>query len=426
VKGDGNGISIPDAGVAGAVIVATALSIIALPAKAQVKNQVTADIDTVRRIGDLGPGNLAGATTSLFAFSQQFRNPAAGPNAFISAGYGKVGGGPVTIVPPISEGKAGGVGPKIRVPPTGPFISSGPPLATARNIPKSNITNDGDMDFLSSTSGIYSATASQQQVFSGFRGIAGQSVRQIEAEAETTSSPFVAGRLARPGKAAADAQDPFAVAGGASYGYVFALDASLQLDDPGVSGAVFYYATDSNLFTTDSLDNFILDGAPLDGALWTLGLTADAPVGAASGLGIDFELNPVALQEISFRTAYLAALPGYSSSLTAAQLAPLIDAQIDAAIAQDLAPGATGGVGLGDFSPFPDGTTYTPLNGADDLFEEGVAAALEAVPEPPALPLLAAALAAIAMARRRGRAAAGGDAIGYKLSAPLCWLQRIR
>jgi hypothetical protein len=350
-------------------------------------------------IGPVGPG----ATTSLYAYSVQTGTVApAGPNAAVTSGN-RNSGTPVTLVVPVTEGVAGGVGPTIRVPhpPSNLPISSGPPLVVERGVPKANLSSAGDMDSLTSASGDYSGTATQFERSVGFPNLATGTVKEIQAQVETSPTRSTRIRQALPGKAAAQAVDPFTVAGGSSYAYLIGVDASIDIDESPDQAGVLVFGTDSNMFTTDTLDNFVEDGDPLNDTLWTLALSGDGLIDSASELGIDFELNPLALQEINFPTSYLAALPGYSASLTPDELAPLIDAEFDDRIGQAVSFGS-GFPTLTGFSLFPDGTTYTPLNGLDDTYLDGVAAAVEA-PEPSGLAMLGAALPTAALFRRRGR-----------------------
>ncbi|MFI5382396.1 MAG: hypothetical protein ACHRHE_24120, partial [Tepidisphaerales bacterium] len=350
----------------------------------------------------LGPVG-ATATTSLYAYSIQTGTVApAGPNALVFGANRHSGPGPVTIVPIVMEGVAGGVTPKIRVPhpPSGVPISSGPPLAVQRNIPKSNLASAGDMDSLTSASGDYSGTATQFERVVGFP-IATGTVKEIQAKVETSPTRSTRIRQALPGNAAAMAEDPFTVAGGSSYAYLIGADVSINIDEAPDRAGALVFATDSNLFTTDSLDNFVEDGEPLNDALWTLEVSGDGLIDSTAELGIDFELNPLAPKEINFPTAYLTSLPGYSAALTPDELAPLIDEEFDGRV-RDAMLFSSGSASLTGFSVFPDGTTYTPLNGIDDTYLDGVAAAVEA-PEPSGLAVAGIALPAFAWFRRRGR-----------------------
>jgi hypothetical protein len=106
-------------------------------------------------------------------------------------------------------------------------------------------------------------------------------------------------------------------------------------------------------------------------------------------------LNPAALDEILLPSSYLASLPGYSASLTNAEIADLVDDAVEEAL------GFSGGaVTLSDFSLFPAGTEYSPAATVD--YAEGADAGLEDLPEPGSLGLLAAGLfGSLVWCRRR-------------------------
>jgi hypothetical protein len=187
-----------------------------------------------------------------------------------------------------------------------------------------------------------------------------------------------------PGAAAGGAYDPVTVTGGSSYAYGPTIDVTFQLGNPGVSAGLDIYAVDSTV--TDSVSDFLNEGSPFQQTLWVLSLDADQPLNSTSDVSVDFELNPLALQEIVLPTSYLLTLPGYSAGLSNAELADLIDAAFESSIAAALAF-TNGTVSLQDFQLFPDGTQFQPIG--DVTYAEGVSAGLNAVPEPTALWILA-------------------------------------
>src|SRR5208283_2426649 len=126
---------------------------------------------------------------------------------------------------------------------------------------------------------------------------------------------------------------------------------------PGLAGGLDIYAVDSTVFTSDDVANFLDDGSPFDDTLWDLNFAANGPLGGASDVDVDFELNPLALQEISFPSSYLSSLPGYSASLTDDELAELIDDAVDTAVEGALGF-ADGTAALQGFALFPDGTQF--------------------------------------------------------------------
>ena len=62
---------------------------------------------------------------------------------------------------------------------------------------------------------------------------------------------------------------------------------------------------DGSVFTTDDVNNFPDDGSPLEDTLWNLSLSADGPLGSTSDVDVDFELNPLAFNEILLPSSYL-------------------------------------------------------------------------------------------------------------------------
>ena len=188
--------------------------------------------------------------------------------------------------------------------------------------------------------------------------------------------------------------DPFMVPAGSSYAYAPTIDATLQLGDSSASGGVEYYALDSSVFTTDDVNNFLDDGSPLEDTLWNLSLNADEPLGGTSGVNVDFELNPLALNEILLPSSYLSSLPGYSAGLTSEEIAMLVEEAIDSAIGQALTFD-DGTCVLQDFALFPSDTLFHAADGGV-VYAEGVDAGLSDIPEPATLWLVGAGLFALA------------------------------
>jgi hypothetical protein len=185
------------------------------------------------------------------------------------------------------------------------------------------------------------------------------------------------------GSAAGLAVDPFSVPSGSAYTYDPSLSDNIQLG-PGLSGGAVVWATDSSVFTSDTVDNFGNDGAPLDQTLWFLALGTESSTNSTSNLGIDFELNPLALKEINLPSSFLAGLGSYSDPTSEAAL---IDQAIDGAVAKALTQNGSE-VDLNGFDPFPAGTTFTAANGGV-VYADGVDAGVVGTPEPSTWILLA-------------------------------------
>jgi len=321
-------------------------------------------------VGDgLKTAALGGSgTTSLYAYTIQnatSTSPQVGPNDAVTASLTS-DGMPSTMPPAVKDTDF-----KIPVPSRaqGIFKYYGNPTVSLLDQNKSLIVKAGDSETITSASGAYSALAAQLAKADG--------TREIQAGTRLTDSVA--------GKAAAAAYDPVTIPGGSTYSYAPTVSASVQVDDLTTSAGTVSYALDSNTFTSGDLDTFPTGSPSMDPTLWYLGLSADGPVASVSDLGIDFELNPVALNEISFPTAYLTSLPGYSPSLTPAELAALIDTQIETALMQPgvISIAGDGTASLSDYQFFPDGTTFTPANGQDVEYADGSNAAIEDdVPEP--------------------------------------------
>jgi hypothetical protein len=168
----------------------------------------------------------------------------------------------------------------------------------------------------------------------------------------------------------------------------------VELDSGNIVGGFAAFALDSSTFTTDTLDNFEDDGSPLDKTLWYFAVGGHLVNNALVAL-IDFQLNPLALDEIQFSSSFLASLGLYTD---AASEALLINQALNTFIASQ--------VDIDDFTLtfedvhlFPDDTTFQPLAGGVQ-YANGVAAVVSAVPEPPPLAILAVGLLGIAAFRR--------------------------
>jgi hypothetical protein len=202
----------------------------------------------------------------------------------------------------------------------------------------------------------------------------------------------------RPGAAAGLATDPFFVpSSGSPLLYDPVLNDRIQLETRGISGGALSWAVDSSVFTSDSVDNFVRDGAPLDKTLWFLAIGAQGPIGSRSDVGIDFEINPQALNEITFPSRFLAGLGPFSN---AASVAALIDQAVNQAVAAALTPNGNE-VDLRNFDPFPAGTTFSAASGGVQ-YADGVNAGITGAPEPGTWLLLATGLLGLlGMGRQR-------------------------
>jgi hypothetical protein len=357
-------------------------------------------------------------TFRLLAFSQQFQKlmtlpdgtnvvvaPAIGPNGTptITTVLGGTRGtltpvtGPAIIVPTNATGPndvANLYGPteadKKKLsqksiafgPPTigtpGPSPLRNPPPG-AGELRKSIFTRPGDNVLVKSLSGIWLGQAA-----AGF--ITNNNARQIAAET------LLLGNSPPTGKAAAQAIDPFAVPSGSLFSYDPTFSARLELD-PNVSGGIGVFAVDSSVFTADGLESFEDDGSPLDQTLWYLSVSGQITNGGFIAL-VDFQLNPLALNEIQFPSSFLASLSPFTD---AASEALLIDQAIDNFIASQLIFDGDK-VELKGVRLFPAGTTFQAINGGVD-YAEGVVAVVSAAPEPGTLSLLGIGLFGLVLGR---------------------------
>jgi hypothetical protein len=356
-----------------------------LAASAHAVTKVTGDTTTGVVPGALG--NVG--TVSVYAFSQQTKVAPLGTNLMVTTTVVKGG---VTTHPASSTLNAATN--KISVTkPLGPgrgnvTVDYGPPIVALRRQGKPTVNTD--MVQIISYSGVF-----------GGSGIAvGPGPNNTPPGGVAAAAFSFATRAAgEEGSAAGEAVDPVLILPG-SYDYAPSVDVSIQVDENN-TGEVDVYAVDSSVFTGDDLSNFVEDGGPMADTLWTLSLGADAPLASESGVDVGFYLNPAALNEISFPSAYLSSLPGYSLGMTEAELAALLDVQL-----ADAAAGAlsfdSGIASLSGYDPFPDGTMFTPEDSEDGVeFADGVDAGVQAVPLPSAAWLGAAGLVLVALSRTR-------------------------
>ena len=207
----------------------------------------------------------------------------------------------------------------------------------------------------------------------------------------TVSASALAGEFV--GRSAGLAGDPIDIPSG-SYPYDPNINVTVDID-PGEAGDARVYAVDGSTFTGDNVENYQADGEPLQNALWSLVMGGTSPSSSTANVDVDFELNPAALNEITFPSSYLAGLGSYSNQTQEAQL---IDQSMDNTIMSDETFAANVDT-LTNVDPFPSGTMFSPMTNGE-AYNDGVDAAIEA-PEPGTLSLLAAG-AALCL-RRRGR-----------------------
>jgi hypothetical protein len=267
-----------------------------------------------------------------------------------------------------------------------PTVGLGVTTGTASNtrtvpvaIRKNSIANPGDNVTLTSTSGAYSGTAKAFVSTGGVRGIS----------ADATGTPPPGGR------SAARAFDPIDIPSGSAFSYSPTISATVQLGSSGIDGGFAYFAVDSSVFTSDTVDNYLQDGAPFDGSLWYLTVGGDSRTAGTSDVQVDFQLNPLALNEIQLPASFIASLGTFTDTDSEVLL---IDAAIDQSIGSQLTiDGDT--VGLTNVNVFPSGTTFTAINGGVE-YAEDVDAALTTAPEPASLTILATSVVVGAAMRR--------------------------
>ena len=256
-------------------------------------------------------------------------------------------------------------GPTIGTP--GPSPLKNPPPGTGP-LRKSIFTRPGDNVLVQSISGIWLGQAA-----AGF--ITKPNVREIAAETLSGNPP-------PRGRAAAQAIDPFEVPSGSLLAYDPTVTVHLGLDSPNVSGGIGAFAVDSSVFTADSLDSFEDDGSPLDQTLWYLTVSGQNTDGTLTVL-LDFQLNPLALNEIQFPSSFLASLGAFTDATSEAGL---INQAVDRFLSSQLAVDGDA-FDLNAVHLFPTGATFSTIEGGVD-YAEGVVAVVSAVPEPGTLSLL--------------------------------------
>jgi hypothetical protein len=189
-------------------------------------------------------------------------------------------------------------------------VSYGPTISTGK-LNKAGLTLNGDNVTITSTSGMYTAQAG------AFRATP---------KGDIFAKTSISGTPPPTGQAAAQAIDPFEVPSGSANAYDPAVSASVELDPPNVAGGFAAFAVDSSVFTSDSLDNYMDDGSPLNQTLWYLSVGGDTPTTSTNALLVNFQLNPLARNEIQFSSSFLASLGTYTD---AASEAVLINQAID-------------------------------------------------------------------------------------------------
>jgi len=257
---------------------------------AQAGAMVTADVFTSAPFAALG----AKGTTELRAYSQDF-------GQINQIFFGDLTSGGMAVNPAPN----GAVLPNIQnisVKGKSGFRRYAPVVELAGQ-PKANIKQAGDIQSLISVAGVYQGSGNQFETPAG---------RSLAALGFTTFSQV---GPPPPGAAAGAAFDPVDVPGGSILPYAPTVDAKMKLGDANTSGGLDVYAVDSTVFTSGDVGDFLNDGSPFADTLWHLNLAGDGPVGGTSDVSVDFELNPLALQEIVLPSSYLLSLPGYSTSL---------------------------------------------------------------------------------------------------------------
>jgi hypothetical protein len=337
--------------------------------------------------GNIATGVVPGAlgnvgTVSVFAYSIQTAPAMMGPNQMKTSTVVRNG---VTSHPnpgTVTTGRGSSISVTRSLGPGRGNVTNtyGPPTIAIRRAPKPVIT--GDEVQVISSSGLF-----------GGSGLAVGPGANNTPPAGIGAAAFSFAARGDRGDAAGEAIDPVLILGGSEYDYAPEINITISIDDPEESGGVDYYATDSSIYSAD-LDDFIADPSE---SLWFLAVGDSA----STGITEDFDLNPLAFSEITFPTSYLSSLSSNYLTLTTAQLAALIDAQIDGALSLALAAGDDS---LSGFDPFSNGTTYEAAFSGGVEFADGVDAGLVAVPLPAAAPagiLLIALLAAYTCHSRR-------------------------
>jgi hypothetical protein len=358
---------------------------------------------TVSTTSDFQAGAFGNAGSFfLSANSQQFQSlnpfsPAIGPNATqtLTTLLGGVGGtgtifnpGPPIIVSTgvIGQNQAQMLyGEPAKMSPR--TVAFAPTISTGK-LNKASLSRIGDNVTLTSTSGMYSAQAAAYNA---------------TPNGELYASTSVDGTPPPTGQAAARAIDPFSVSPG-TYAYDPTITASADMTSPDVVGGFDAFAVDGSTFTTDTLDNFTADGSPLNDTLWYFSFDAELDGGVPTYF-LDFQLNPLALNEIQFDPSFIASLGPFSDPTSEALL---IDQALDTFIASEVEPdGST--LSLDDASLFPENTTFTPVDGGVD-YSNGVDSVVISTPEPSSLAIFATGLLGLRkLVRQRSSAGSTAD-----------------
>jgi hypothetical protein len=190
------------------------------------------------------------------------------------------------------------------------------------------------------------------------------------------------------GAAVGQVNDPIDIPAGSQLAYAPTVSGDVDLDSANESGGAIFYAEDSNSFTSDNVNNFEADGAPLNQTLWYLAIGAsDTTTDGTGKLNVDFEMNPADLGEFSLPSGFVSSLGSFSNAMGEASL---IDGEVDSMVMSDLTvTGDEIDLPSAGLDLLPDGTMFDAPTGADDEFGDGAAAGVS-VPEPgPGLMFLA-------------------------------------
>ncbi len=242
------------------------------------------------------------------------------------------------------------------------------PVAQIKPVNKSLLSFPGDQVSITSETEGYTGFAQVENVTNPLTG-ATTPRNGVTAEASAPDGEVP------PGDAGALAGDPISIPTG-TYNYNPTISCTITDNTSGDEAAAQTYAVDASTFTSDSLDNFGLDGTPLSQTLWYATVGEAGPVtnaGSLAKLEIDFELNPLALKEITLPQSFLNSLPTFT---TIAQEIADINQAIDSAIANGMTFSGNQEM-LNGFDPFPAGTTYSPLSN-NQAYGDGAAAEVAA------------------------------------------------
>ena len=242
------------------------------------------------------------------------------------------------------------------------------PVAQIKPVNKSLLSFPGDQVSITSETEGYTGFAQVENVTNPLTG-------QVTPRNAVIAEASVPDGEVPPGDAGALAGDPISIPTG-TYNYNPTISCSITDNTSGDEAVAQTYAVDASTFTSDSLDNFGLDGMPLSQTLWYVTVGEAGPVTSAGSLAkleIDFELNPLALKEITLPQSFLNSLPAFT---TTAQEIAEINQAVDNAIANGMAFSGNQET-LNGFDPFPVGTTYSPLSN-NQAYGDGAAAEVAA------------------------------------------------